>query len=128
MTPLRILIVEDNKDGADTLRWLVKVWGHEVRVARDGEEGLESAIQFDPDVILLDIGIPKIDGFEVARRVRQLPAFEKVLLIAVTGYGTEDDRERSREAGFDHHLVKPCDLKLLKEIIATEGVSGRSSV
>lgn len=117
--PLRVLIVEDNPDSAETLRVLVKLWGHEVRVARDGEEGLQEARGFHPQVILLDIGLPKLDGFEVAKRVRKTPGLERVLLIAITGYGTEEDHRKAAEAGLDFFLVKPCNPAFLRQLLSS---------
>src|SRR5205807_5241252 len=96
-------------------------WGHEVHVVHDGTAALESASTLRPDLVLLDIGLPGIDGYEVARRLRQQDEFQKTLLVALTGYGQEEDRRRSREAGFDAHLVKPLDLHGLLELLARLG-------
>src|SRR4051794_30747117 len=114
--PLRVLIVEDNLDAAESLRILVDHWGHTVRIARDGAMALEEVSAFFPDVIFLDLGIPKVHGFEVARIVRAMSGTEKMLLVAMTGYGREEDRHRSAEVGIDHHLVKPCDPDLLQHL------------
>jgi CheY-like chemotaxis protein len=101
--------------------------GHEVATALDGPSALETARAFAPQVALLDIGIPRLDGYEVARRIRSEKALHGVLLIATTGYGQEVDRQRSFEAGFDHHLVKPLDFKKVQELLATvEGDARRS--
>src|SRR4051812_6461097 len=105
-----ILIVEDNADAADSLAMLLGLRGYQVDVARTGAEGLAAAIATRPGVILLDIGMPGMDGYEVASRLRARGDFDDVLIIAITGFGTAWDRRRSREAGVDHHLVKPCDL------------------
>jgi CheY-like chemotaxis protein len=113
----RILVVEDNLDGAEMLAEMLKVWGHEVYIAHDGADGFNSALRFYPDVALLDIGLPEMDGYEVARRIRQNPALDGVLLIAVTGFGQETDRQRSEEAGFDHHFTKPLDIEALHRLI-----------
>ena len=111
----RILVVDDNRDSADSLSLLLQVTGHDVRTAYDGQEALVEAGRFLPDVVLLDIGMPKLNGYEAARRIRDEPWGKKMLLIAQTGWGQEEDRRRSREAGFDAHLTKPVDhLKLLK--------------
>jgi signal transduction histidine kinase/DNA-binding response OmpR family regulator len=115
----RVLLVDDNADLAFTMSALLRFGGHEVRVASDGTTALEAANEWQPEVILLDIGLPGIDGYEVARRIRQQPAFQDVLLIAMTGYGQQEDRLRSQEAGFDHHLVKPARFDELQQILAT---------
>ena len=93
--------------------------GHEVRVVHDGAAALEAVQSFPAGVVLLDIGLPGLTGLEVARRIRQLPALKDLVLVAMTGYGQESDRERSREAGFDHHLVKPADLDELLKVLET---------
>jgi CheY-like chemotaxis protein len=98
---------------------LLKSKGHDVLTAHDGPTALEAALDYRPDVVLLDIGLPGLDGFEVAKRIRQHPALENVVLIAMTGYGLDSDRQRSREAGFDYHLVKPADIGTLQEVMAT---------
>ncbi len=115
---LRILVVDDSEDAARMSAMLLRSWGHEVRVAYDGPSSLERAIGFQPDVILLDIGLPGMDGFEVARHVRGLPHLEGVRLVALTGYGRDTDRRRSEEAGFDLHLVKPVEPADLKALLA----------
>jgi CheY-like chemotaxis protein len=107
-----ILIVEDNDDARETLRKLLEFGGHRVRAARDGEAGLHTALSEQIDVVLLDIGLPKMDGYEVARRITQAHrgnGRRRPLLIALTGYGLAEDRQRAFEAGFDAHLVKPMD-------------------
>ncbi len=116
---LRILVVDDNVDSADSLAMLLQTVGHEVQTAHDGPTGLTAALGFHPDAVLLDIGLPKMDGYEVARRMRLAPQLATTPLIALTGYGQESDRQRSREAGFDHHLVKPVDFEKLLGILAT---------
>jgi DNA-binding response OmpR family regulator len=103
----RILIVDDNKDAADSMALLVETAGHRVRTAYDGEEALDLASAFAPDVLLLDLGVPGLNGFEIARRIRGQPWGKTVSLIAVTGWGQEHDRRRTAEAGFDAHLIKP---------------------
>jgi CheY-like chemotaxis protein len=114
----RLLVVDDNQDAAMSLALLLKLQGHEVRVANDGHSALEIASTFRPSVIFLDIGMPVMDGYEVARRLRQQPELEKVVLVALTGWGQKEDRRRSREAGFDHHLVKPAEAKMLEALLA----------
>ena len=116
---LRILIVEDNRDTADSLQELLTLLGHEAAVAYAGPAALELAPRFRPDVVLCDIGLPGIDGFEVARALRQDPATRDAFLVAHTGYGQDEDRRRTREAGFDQHLRKPVGLDELRRILAT---------
>jgi len=113
----RILIVDDNRDSAESLAMLLQLLGHEVRVAYDGETGLSVAQQFSPDIVLLDIGLPRLSGLETAQRIRHDLGLLDALLIAMTGYGQEEDKRRSREAGFNAHLVKPVDLSELKAIL-----------
>ncbi|HEY5313979.1 MAG TPA: ATP-binding protein, partial [Pirellulales bacterium] len=116
--PCRVLIVDDNLDAATTLAMMFAAWNHTVEVAHDGLAAVEKARQQRPDIVLLDIGLPGIDGYEVARRLRSESGFEHMLLVAVTGYGQDDDRRRSHEAGFDLHLVKPVDSRLLKNLVS----------
>jgi PAS domain S-box-containing protein len=116
--PMRVLVVDDNIDAAEMLaEWLGAV-GHSVRVAADGPTALEIAADFKPDVALLDIGLPVMDGYEVARRLRDQPGCAKMRLIALTGYGQESDHERSRRAGFEDHLVKPVDLDAITHAVS----------
>src|SRR5262249_18961234 len=115
---LRILVVEDNSEAGKSLAMVLRLWGHEVRVVRDGPAALEAVKQERPDVVLLDIGMPGMDGYEVAKRLRDIAALKKALLIALTGYGTDEDRGRSREAGFDIHLVKPVSSEELRRVLA----------
>jgi signal transduction histidine kinase len=114
---LRVLLVEDNPAAAEGLRDLLSLWGHEVFFAPDGEAALQVMDGTPPDVVLLDLGLPGMDGFEVARRLRRRPGFEGVLLVAVTGYGQERDRRRTQEAGFDLHLLKPVAPEELKQLL-----------
>ncbi len=113
----RILVVEDHQDSADALRMLLSEIGHEVRMASEGHEALDVARSFVPEVILLDIGLPGIDGYELARRLRELPETRDAHLVAVSGYGQQKDRERSAAAGFDTHLTKPVDPAKLTGVI-----------
>jgi two-component system CheB/CheR fusion protein len=115
----RILLVDDNKDNADSLGMLLKFLGADVQIAYDGPSALEALKIFRPSLILLDIGLPGMDGYEVAKRVRQIPEFADVMLIALTGWGQEEDRRRTREAGFDHHLVKPVELDALQGVLSS---------
>jgi CheY-like chemotaxis protein len=116
---LRVLVVDDNLDTARTLAMLLEASGHDVRMVHDGPTALEAALNYGPNVVLLDIGLPGLDGYEVAKRLRQRPVFQNVVLVAMTGYGQEADRQRSQEAGFDHHLVKPVDFGKVGQILAT---------
>ena len=113
---LRVLVVDDNQDSANSLGLLIQVLGHDVRTVYDGPSALALAGSFVPDLVLLDIGMPVMDGFEVARRLRQIPALQKAVLVAQTGWGQEEDRRQAQEAGFDHHLVKPVDPNALREL------------
>ncbi len=114
---LRIAVVDDNEDSADSLAMLLEMQGHEVRVANDGLAAVELLAGFQPQAVLLDIGLPGIDGFEVARRVRGQPWGRPMLLIALTGWGQQQDKEASAQAGFDHHLVKPVDPDTLAPML-----------
>jgi signal transduction histidine kinase/ActR/RegA family two-component response regulator len=117
--PARVLLVEDNLDAADALAELLRMWGHEVEVVHDGASAVQRAGEARPDVVLLDIGLPGMDGYQVAGALRALPDLHGALLVALTGYGQEADRRRSAAAGFDHHLIKPVDLEELKRLVAT---------
>lgn len=115
----RLLVVDDNQDAAVSLSMLLQLQGHEVRAANDGVTALKIAEEFRPDIIFLDIGMPAMDGYEVARRVRKMPGLEKAVLAALTGWGQPEDRRRTSEAGFDHHLVKPPEPMTIEKIIAS---------
>ncbi|HVX12191.1 MAG TPA: ATP-binding protein [Pirellulales bacterium] len=115
----RILTVDDNRDSATSLAMMLKLMGHEAQAAYDGVEALELVPQFKPDVVLLDIGMPKLDGYETARRLRGQAGGKETILIALTGWGQDEDRRRSHEAGFDHHVTKPVDIKQLARILAS---------
>jgi CheY-like chemotaxis protein len=121
-----ILIVEDNADARDALRVLLELEGHAVEAAEAGHQAIEIARTKDPDVALVDIGLPGIDGYEVARRLRAHRA-RRPVLIALTGYGQPEDRRRATEAGFDQMLVKPVDPTALTELLATLEIPGRES-
>jgi len=114
-----VLVIDDNQDSTTSMAMLLKLVGHEVSVAQDGGTGLREAERFLPQVVLLDIGLPDINGYEVARRLRQHPSLQSATLIAMTGYGQPEDRQRSSEAGFHHHLVKPVDWETLERLLAT---------
>ncbi|HSF41928.1 MAG TPA: response regulator, partial [Thermoanaerobaculia bacterium] len=117
-SPRRILVVDDNEDSAESLALLLRLRGHEVKVAYNGPEALDTAGSFYPEAVLLDIGLPGLDGYQVASRLRQRPRNAKALLVALTGYGQEDDQRLAREAGFDHHLTKPIDSQVIYELLA----------
>jgi PAS domain S-box-containing protein len=121
--PRRILVVDDHVDTAELQALLLRAAGHEVRTAHDGPVALEAARAFRPGIVILDIGLPGMDGYEVARRLRGEPGLEEVLLIALTGYGRDEDRRRCREVGFDHHLVKPVDSDALQRLCAGSGAA-----
>ncbi len=111
-------MVDDNHDAAVSLSLLLRLQGHEVRVTHDGLTALEAAAEFRPDLVFLDLGMPGMDGYEVARRLRRQPGLEGVVLAALTGWGQQEDRRRSAQAGFDHHLVKPPEPKALEHLLA----------
>ncbi|HEX4268065.1 MAG TPA: response regulator [Steroidobacteraceae bacterium] len=113
----RLLVVDDNRDAAESMSMLLQMWGHEVAFAYDGPSALETAQQWRPEAVFLDIGLPGMDGYEVAARLRALPQAKGAVLIAITGYGQDDDRLRSRRAGIDHHLVKPVAPDALRDLI-----------
>jgi DNA-binding response OmpR family regulator len=115
----RVLVVDDNEDAADSLAMLLSASGDAVRVAYDGEQALELDAAFLPDVVLLDIGLPKISGYDVARQIRAARGAEP-LVVAITGWGQQEDRQRAHDAGFDHHFTKPVDLDRLMELVDRE--------
>ncbi|MGE0132251.1 MAG: ATP-binding protein [Blastocatellales bacterium] len=116
---LRILVVDDNVDSADMMAMMLQIKGHETRVTHNGPDAIEASLNFRPDVTLLDIGLPEMDGYEVARRLRQQAETRETALIAVTGYGQAEDRKRSHEAGFNHHLVKPVEPEALEALLGS---------
>ncbi len=115
--PLKILVVDDNRDGADSLSEMLQLMGNDTRTGYDGEQAVAMAVDYRPDVILLDIGLPKLNGYEACRAIRQQAWSQGMVLIAVTGWGQDKDRSRTREAGFDHHMVKPLDPQELMKIL-----------
>ena len=119
ITGRRILVVDDNRDAAEVLGELLTLEGNAVRVCHDGLSAVEEVVGWGPEVVLLDIGLPRLDGYEVARRIRRLDGGDALMLVALTGWGQPDDRERSATAGFDHHLVKPVEFATLSEILRT---------
>jgi two-component system CheB/CheR fusion protein len=118
---LRVLVVEDNLDTAESLSALLRLWGHEVRVVHDGLSAVDAAHEQHPEVVLLDIGLPGLDGYQVAKRLRDDHEIDGALLVAMTGYGQPDDRRRSREAGIHHHFVKPVEPFVLRTLLANLG-------
>jgi DNA-binding response OmpR family regulator len=118
----RILIVDDNRDSAASLAMLLDLAGYETFLAHDGLEAVAAAERFRPDVILLDLGLPKLNGFDAARRIRNEVWGKTMRLIALTGWGQEDDRRRSSESGFDAHIVKPVDLGALMSLLGSRPI------
>jgi CheY-like chemotaxis protein/anti-sigma regulatory factor (Ser/Thr protein kinase) len=114
----RVLIVEDNDDARETLRTLLELWHHTVEEAADGPSGIEAALRFEPDVAIIDLGLPGLDGYEVARHLRASAGGKRARLVALTGYGAPKDAARAREAGFDTHLVKPVDPGRLAQVLS----------
>lgn len=114
----RLLVVDDNRDAALSLAMLLRLQGHDVRVAHDGRSAIETAAAYLPDMVFLDLGMPEMDGYEVARRLRKLAGLEKTWLTALTGWGQQEDRRRTTAVGFDHHLVKPLEAKTLEQLLA----------
>jgi len=113
----RILVVDDHVDGATALAMMFNFYGHETQIAYSGPDALEAAVQFKPEVVFLDIGLPGMDGYEVAKRFRTDCGVRDAFLVAMTGWGTERDRERSRAAGFDEHLTKPIEPSTFEELL-----------
>ena len=115
----RVLVADDNEDSAETLALLLQALGNEVRAVHDGRRAVEEAESFRPDVALLDIGMPALDGYEAARLIRAQPWGRRMVLIALTGRGLEEDVQKAHEAGFDRHLLKPVDIGPLQEALAS---------
>jgi CheY-like chemotaxis protein len=118
VNPYRILVVDDLRDSADSWAAMLRMMGHDTRTAYDGIEAIQSAVSFRPDVVILDIGLPKMNGYEVARRIRKEPWGNDVVLVALTGWGQKEDKQHSLNAGFDHHLTKPVEPAVLEELLA----------
>jgi CheY-like chemotaxis protein len=114
---LRVLVVDDNTDAAESLGVLLEMEGHAARICHTGRDALAAAPAFAPDIVFLDIGLPDLSGYDVARQLRNMPAGEKALLVALTGWGTQEDRQRTRDAGFDRHLTKPAELTAVEELL-----------
>jgi CheY-like chemotaxis protein len=117
----RVLVVDDNKAAADMLQTVVRLLGHDVRTAGDGRKAVEVAAEYRPEVVLMDLGMPRMNGYEAARHIRNQTWGAEVVLIALTGWGREEDRQRTREAGFDHHLVKPAEPAELQRLLSEPG-------
>lgn len=118
--PIRVLVVDDDDDSAESLARLVQVLGHVGLTADDGPSAIESVRGFRPRIVLLDIGLPGMSGYEVARQIRELPEGQDVILVAVTGWDDAEARQRALEAGFQHHVVKPVDVQKLRKILRGE--------
>jgi len=123
-TRRRVLVVDDNRDAAQSLAMLLREMGHETRTSSDGLEAVQAAATFQPDVMLLDIGLPNLDGYEVARRIRRQPWGKRILLAALTGWGQDEDKSGSKTAGFDRHLTKPVEPFALRELLASQPEGG----
>jgi CheY-like chemotaxis protein len=119
LSPRRVLVVDDNQDAADSVGMLLTLLGLDAHVAYNGPDALEAFATFQPAVVLMDIGMPGMDGYEVARRIRLLPESEDVILIALTGWGQEEDRQRTLNAGFDYHLIKPTNVSALETLFVS---------
>jgi two-component system CheB/CheR fusion protein len=119
LSGLRVLIVDDNRDAADSLAMLLRISGAQVHVAHDGPGALDALVAHRPDVALLDIGMPGMNGYELAAQIRSRPEGRRTTLVALTGWGQEEDRRRSQAAGFEHHLVKPVAPRLLQALLAS---------
>lgn len=115
---MRVLVVDDNRDSTDSLALLLGALGHQVRTAYDGRQALSMLEAGPSDLVILDIGLPGMSGYDVVRTIRETPAIARVVVVALTGYGSDDDRGRAVAAGFDHHLVKPVDLGRLQALVA----------
>ncbi len=118
----RVLVADDNPDTTEMMRVMLELSGHQVEVAGDGWSAADKAKAFNPHIVILDIGMPRVDGYEAARRIRELLG-DRVVLVALTGWGQDDDKRRSREAGFDHHLTKPPDPETLDRLIVECGMA-----
>jgi CheY-like chemotaxis protein len=115
----RILVADDLRDSVDSLAMMLRLAGHDIQTAHDGLEAVQAAATFRPDAVLLDIGMPKMNGYEAARYIRQQSWGKSMILVALTGWGQEEDKRRAFEAGFDHHLTKPVDALALEQLLAS---------
>jgi len=119
----RILVVDDNRDAAESLQMLLQLIGHDVDVAYDGSEALDLYASAHPDIVFLDIGLPRVSGYDVARNIRDRSRDRNPILVALTGWSSDEDQHRAREAGFDHHMVKPVAYEQLTEFLARASAS-----
>jgi two-component system CheB/CheR fusion protein len=126
--PCRVLVIDDCRDTIDSLAMLLQCWGHDVRTAQDGTAALEIARTFAPDVVLLDLAMPGMDGFEVARRLRGELRLNDALVLALSGFGRDEDRVHALEAGCDRHLLKPVSPDFLKQVLAARHAFGGGQV
>jgi len=117
--PMRVLVVDDNVDSAKTMGWMMEMFGNQVHLAYTGPEALKEAQDFKPQLVLMDIGLPGINGYEVCQTMRRMPELEDAVIVAQTGWGEREHKEMSKEAGFDHYLVKPVDMNALKKLVDT---------
>jgi CheY-like chemotaxis protein len=117
-TKKKILVVDDNQDSAMSLGMMLRLMGNDIRTAHDGLAAVEAAARFQPDMILLDIGLPKLNGYDACRQIREQPWSKETIIVALTGWGQDEDRRRSHEAGFDHHLVKPVEISALQALLS----------
>jgi CheY-like chemotaxis protein len=122
----RILIADDLRDSVDSLAMMLRLSGHDIQTAHDGLEALQTAATFRPDVALIDIGMPRMNGYEAARHIREQPWGKKMVLVALTGWGQEEDKRRATEAGFDHHLTKPVEPAALGKLLAVLSPASQS--
>ena len=125
--PRRVLLVDDSVDAAEAMSMLLETLGHEVRVVHDGPSALAIVDDFAPEVVILDIGLPGMSGFDVARELRMRAVTKTALLIALTGYGADSDKQEARDAGFDHHLVKPVSFTAIETVIAASFAGDQKS-
>jgi CheY-like chemotaxis protein len=116
---LRVLVVDDNHDAAEVLRMLLESGGFNAEAVTSGAAALDAIPEYQPNVILMDIGMPGMSGHDVAKRIREQPQFDDITLVALTGWGQEEDRRESKASGFDYHLTKPVNFKVLKDLLAT---------
>ena len=121
LAPHRVLLVDDNPDSSEPLSLLLQTRGHETRIATEGEGALAAADEFQPNCVLLDLGLPRMDGFEVARQLRARPYGHQLILIALTGWTGKDVRTRAADAGFDYHVAKPVNWEELEKIVESAG-------
>ena len=122
---LRVLVADDNMDAAASLALVLEMKGHHVRTVHDGVEAVQAAASFQPDIVILDIGMPRLDGYEACRQIRAQPGSGDMLIIALSGWGQVEDKQRSKEAGFNHHLVKPADVGAIEELLRARATRAR---